>query len=494
MYGNMVSEPAAKGQGIDRIDGCKEIVRVKEFYDALKKFGYTFTALLKEAAESSFLEKNFSFSMQIQYRDNVLCLNELKDGLTVMWKRCIGCVFFSRQGKKEDSLKGYVYYVIAVNQADLDLTFLRCAEEVYYEWIVEEFSAAMNAVKDQDMLGTLNQDEVQERFQRDVSEKFHWYMREIYAIPLNIITAISGIYYERETCCSNLSFCLVDISRNDLEGMELEQPIKLETKMIKRIRKQLQTGKKDQCLMLCRKGSEWEVRGLYKADGVRKNSINFQITRHMVWSMWVGGKLAVCSENGNYIINSKLHQLANLEEKYWTLFGKKLEGKMREVCLEAFDQKHGTILVIIGEDTDDTKDFAKKEAERLAPTGVKIKPDFLPKGFIKSLTSIDGAVIVNENGKCYGYSMILDGPAGSSQNQDGKEQQEKGVGEKEGSTLKQITKGNPDYGARHNSAKRYIQRCEENGLTAIEIVVSEDGPVTIFSTGDDLIGGRENGK
>lgn len=494
MYGNMVSEPAAKGQDIDRIGRCEEIARVKEFYTALEKIGYTFTAMLEGVAESSFLEKNLSFSMEIEYEDKVLCLNEPEDELTVMWKRCIGCAFFPQQGKKEGSLKVYVYYVIAVNQADLDLTFLRCAEEVYYEWIAEEFSAAMNAVTDQDMLGALDRDGVKERFRRDVSEEFHWYMWEIYAIPLNIITAISGIYYEKETCCSNLSFCLVDISREDLRGMELEQPIKLGTKMIKRIRKQLQTGKEDQCLMLCRKGSEWEVRGLYKADGVREKSINFRVTRHMAWSMWVGEKLAVCFENGNYVINSKWHQLANLEEKYQALFGKKLEGKMREVCLEAFDQKHGTILVIIGEDTDHTKDFAKKEAERLAPTGVKIKPDFLPEGFIKSLTSIDGAVIVNENGKCYGYSMILDGPARSSQNQDGEEQKEKGAGEKEFSSLKQRVVGNPDYGARHNSAKRYIKRCGDNGLTAIEIVVSEDGPVTIFTTGDDLIGGRENGR
>lgn len=496
-----------------------KIERIRTFYDDLRMYGYTIISMLEGIVERDFLKRELSFSVGIEYQGELLlpdentgcwkqqrlgkfeiqqdtyglikkCFLDQKDLMfneSVNWCRCVGGLSYPQIEGIGTGCQIYVYYFIALNGEMLDVTFLHCAEEVYYEWFVSQLSAVLHAVSPEKVIQEMDHSTVLKQFQRNIADNFNRYMWDIFSIEPEIITAISGIYYEGETCCSKLSFCLTDIENEEvLSGVILDCPISVETQKIKRIRKLLQMGKEGQCLLVCRRKGQWQVRGLYAESEFFEKSINFQITKHMVWRMTVGEKLAVCFENGNYVITSREFEFYKLKEKYETLFAREFNEEIETVCREAVGQKHGTTLIIIEKrQSGASLSLAEQEVDRLIKesTGMKMKPMRMAEGFVNSVTSIDGALIADSDGICYGFAMILDGPGEGTADQSGENQEEKRVG-----------RGNADYGARHNSANRYINRCRDNGITAMAVVVSEDGPVTVFTTDDDGKGGKGDAK
>ena len=74
--------------------------------------------------------------------------------------------------------------------------------------------------------------------------------------------------------------------------------------------------------------------------------------------------------------------------------------------------------------------------------------------FLKGLTSLDGALLVDKTGKCHAFGVILDGTA--------------------------VKQGNPAKGARHNSTLTYIEAKAGRGA----VVVSEDKTVQIKKSKD----------
>lgn len=450
--------------------GCKKrkkcFARLRCFWKYITVNSYRLTDILSLFVDEVFLKETFTFWIEILWGDKIIFLKDetgagtekfrveqkcdQKNEEVVIWKRCIGILTC---GKK-------VNYCIEISRKNIDdncidLTFLHCAEKVYYEWIVEQLSAIMHAEQvncDLDTRIDLSE------FSQNISIEFSGYMRRIYSIPIDVITAISGIYYESESCCSNLSFCLSDIEESKIPHIKLKKLIPFDTSSIKQIRKQLQMGNAEQCLLLRWKDEKWSVVGLYKANDLLGKGINFAILKHMVWTMFVGERLSVCFDSCAYKLMHKKFARKTLEEKYKAIFEQEAPEKMKTVFEEVFEQKHGTILIIM------KGCEIEAEVERLMEksTGMLIEPMDLSDGFVKSVTSIDGALIVNNQGKCYGYGMILDDPSG---------------GEAEFTA-------DPARGARYNSAQRYIAGCKKKERSAIGVVVSEDGPVTIISTDD----------
>ena len=97
---------------------------------------------------------------------------------------------------------------------------------------------------------------------------------------------------------------------------------------------------------------------------------------------------------------------------------------------------------------------ASKEASRLANDSTQISPIQLNGTNIAKLSSIDGAILANEQGVCYSIGVILDGSA--------------------------TTKGSSTRGARYNSSIRYCEEQLRKGTNVIVIVISDDGMVNIF--------------
>ncbi len=119
------------------------------------------------------------------------------------------------------------------------------------------------------------------------------------------------------------------------------------------------------------------------------------------------------------------------------------------LALEALKQVKGTIIVV--------SKNARSEAHRLRNQGFLIEALPLSPSIIRSITSIDGAVLMDLDGFCHGIGVILDGIA--------------------------TEKGDPSRGARYNSAIRYVETIAKtpNYANCFAIVISEDGDVDMIS-------------
>ena len=116
--------------------------------------------------------------------------------------------------------------------------------------------------------------------------------------------------------------------------------------------------------------------------------------------------------------------------------------KLWELIKEAVKQEHGTMIVV--------SENAESEAERLKSQCTVIKPVELVPSLVRLVTSIDGAVLIDQNGICYAIGVILDGLISN--------------------------KGTSSRGARYNSAIRYIEATDHPCLT---VVISEDGLIDL---------------
>ncbi|WP_242259095.1 tetratricopeptide repeat protein [Bacillus cereus group sp. BfR-BA-01409] len=124
-----------------------------------------------------------------------------------------------------------------------------------------------------------------------------------------------------------------------------------------------------------------------------------------------------------------------------------------EVVKCAYNQKHGTTLVIT------TPEVAETEVERLKDQSIKIniidtKESSYFRQVVEKITNIDGALYMDINGHVHAIGVILDGYA-------------------------QAGKGDSSRGARYNSAIRYINGDEIEGKCVI-VVISEDGMIDII--------------
>jgi hypothetical protein len=115
-----------------------------------------------------------------------------------------------------------------------------------------------------------------------------------------------------------------------------------------------------------------------------------------------------------------------------------------KVVKGAIDQRHGTTVVIA--------DRAESEAERLQVSATRVQPSLLDAELAQAVTSIDGAVLIGLDGRCYAIGVIMDGMASE--------------------------RGDPARGSRYNSMLRYVDTALREGYArCLALVISEDGYV-----------------
>jgi hypothetical protein len=118
--------------------------------------------------------------------------------------------------------------------------------------------------------------------------------------------------------------------------------------------------------------------------------------------------------------------------------------RLWDLTMTATEAEHGTMLVVHRQ--------AAEEAQRLVPQSQLVVPTYLSPETLAAVTSIDGAVMVDSQGKCHAVGVILDGHATGT--------------------------GDASRGARFNSAVRYQQAQAGECLV---IIVSEDGMINLQS-------------
>lgn len=124
------------------------------------------------------------------------------------------------------------------------------------------------------------------------------------------------------------------------------------------------------------------------------------------------------------------------------------EQKLGKLLSNLVNTKHGATLVIT--------DQAQLEADRLGSSCIATVPRELEASTITSISSIDGAILVDLDAQCYAIGVILDGLSNNN------------------------TDNNEDLarGSRYNSAIRYINTTENKTIVA---VISVDGMVNILT-------------
>ena len=109
----------------------------------------------------------------------------------------------------------------------------------------------------------------------------------------------------------------------------------------------------------------------------------------------------------------------------------------------AGQHQHGAMLVISSD--------AAGEAQRLAPQAWTVEPVLLAPELLSQLTSMDGGVLVDSQGRCHAIGVILDGRACGGED--------------------------PARGSRFNNAIRYL---EGGAPQAVVVVYSADGGIDIL--------------
>ena len=126
---------------------------------------------------------------------------------------------------------------------------------------------------------------------------------------------------------------------------------------------------------------------------------------------------------------------------------------LEQVVMYAREQKHGTMVVITDYDT------AVFELKTLKKQSILIEATKITPEYIQFLTSIDGAIYFDTNGKCHAIGVILDGIAKENI-------------------------GDARRGARYNSAYRYLEKLKEDNKNCIIVIISEDGMVNLIPETD----------
>ncbi len=359
-------------------------------------------------------------------------------------------------GHSEEKIK--VFYFLSIeNMPGVDSMYFGAINDAYYRWLRDKFIKLMNAVGYPE--GIFKDRFFLKKMTRDIEEIFQTHMQKRFQIDLSVITELSGNYYEGSACQAEWVFYFG--GRENLnEGVVLAEGIEVGILHIRKIRKLLQMGQNGQCLLAVwdMEKDGWVVVGLHKAEFFYGNGMVFRILGHMNWRMEFNRKKIISYECGKYFIDCEAFKAEHFRNVYKKTFQKDLPHRVEVIFDKALQQVHGTVVVIL------EKDKIENEVKRLLEesVGIGLANWKVGEEFFLSMTEIDGAVCMDSEGNCYGMGIILDGS--------------------------EAIKGKAERGARYNSTRRYIKKCQgkECGIIGMAVVISEDRSIDIFSTEDVL--------
>ncbi|MBF4694130.1 DNA integrity scanning protein DisA nucleotide-binding domain protein [Fusibacter ferrireducens] len=281
---------------------------------------------------------------------------------------------------------------------------------------------------------------------------------ESFPNPFDKFSKISSLSYEKAFSNGKILLFKPNFIESIIDSSHIKLLLTFEERIplssFRHIRKILELSKKDIYLL-----SDGEY--IYSVIQFTEESYHLDKTRHYfivefnTYYSWQlnhnNNKLMQVTNEEVYIPKPKISYF-NFSAEFKKVFPEVETKKilnLYKLVLEALKQVKGTILVI--------SKNARSEAYRLRNQGFIINATFLNVSTIKSITSIDGAVLVDVEGFCHGIGVILDGVA--------------------------TEKGDPSRGARYNSAIRYVETIAHNQQYSdcLTVVISEDGDVDIIS-------------
>jgi hypothetical protein len=167
---------------------------------------------------------------------------------------------------------------------------------------------------------------------------------------------------------------------------------------------------------------------------------------HYKWALSHAGVVLMRVEYGVPGLAHPLLHRADLSAVIGRVFPEtsvEVDKRLWRAVETAMEQPHGTILVVSAR--------AAEEAARLGGQCTRIEPVVLSEELLRRVTSVDGAVLLDAEGRCHAVGVILDGRAAA--------------------------RGRPARGARYNSAVRYVT---DASAPTLAVVISEDGRVDVL--------------
>lgn len=268
------------------------------------------------------------------------------------------------------------------------------------------------------------------------------------------MNALSSIRYEnRNNLGSIVSVCACKDDKDDLVNLnynisyKLKEPVKIIPENHKIIRKLLEVTNEKESLLINKNGEAFAIGSLTNKPNRKYCRINFK--NYLSWDYYENGKLYLSFKNMSPIIPENTSGLRQKDKSLLDkTFSKGKKRVMQDIIESAIKQKNGTIVVFMEQ--------AKKEVQRLKNSSIVISPVRLNDEQIERATSIDGAIIFDDKGRCYAIGTILDGEISDDMDM--------------------------SRGARYNSAVRYMNMQKNRGNRTFIAIISEDGYVDCISS------------
>jgi len=252
----------------------------------------------------------------------------------------------------------------------------------------------------------------------------------------DLFNQIALLHYEEAESSGFLVLCRPESQTLNLPIIKFTTPFIVRD--VRAVRKMLQIS--EQRLRLLCAGET--VYGF--ATGVdHPDTLTIQFQKHGMWEVRQAGSVVVQVNELAFTTVSRDCLMDTLER----VFGRIPPFQMQHLwdLIEAAKrQVRGTNLLITTE--------AAAEADRLGNQCTQLTPVKLTPALMERLTSIDGTVIMDTRGICYGIGAILDGIVSP--------------------------RGDRTRGGRYNSALMYIDSCLS---PSVIIVVSQNGTVDLVS-------------
>ena len=366
------------------------------------------------------------------------------DGLN---ESMVDCEFWCSIADRSMSFLGnpaYLFYVIKFDKHRLstDITFDEkrhpLLDELRIEW-EREFGKFFNMHK------KINYNELFRR--ASARDHFLYFYQDDF-------NALSAMKYENEINRGSIISIRMyrddifeEVSKNYDVSLRLANEIKVAPENYKKIRKLLEMTQDGLSLLMNDQGEVFAIGKMRKEYDCEFYKVCF--TNFLEWKFYKNEEEYLRFNN---MLPSFPERGTGIQKKDIELlmitFGKRRLNKLKMIIECATKQKHGTMVVF-------TED-ANEEVERLEASALPIIPTKLLSKQIEAVTSIDGALICDEEGVCHAIGTILDGRASNS--------------------------ADSSRGARYNSAIRYRDMRKNDKKKTFIVIVSEDGYIDCIST------------
>lgn len=257
-----------------------------------------------------------------------------------------------------------------------------------------------------------------------------------------LLLTLSALRYETVANTAKLAF-IENINLISGDFILFKEPIPLHTDFSRELRKYMEMATNGYYIAVINN----QLCGLFSE--ITNDFPIIQFKGYLNWELNYSNCGIVEYKDGSYVLPVK-----NDFIEIFDFFPEIEKNKIVHCILKAQQQKHGTTIILL--------EYAKEEAERLCSfkRGIAIECVDLYKhlNLIKQITSIDGAIILDFDCKCYAIGVILDGPA--------------------------VIEGTSSRGARYNSAKNYIAIQAKSNKKGVAIIISEDKTIDLLDTND----------